>query len=893
MFNVTRWGLVLLIGLLVAKHVMAQNGVVTGSLKNSGGGAVSHASVTVCNAQGRVIAFHVSGAAGRFRLTLPATQPDSLRLKVNHLGYVPIDLSLTPGRERYDLTLTEKAIDLSEVSVKSRPKIDAHGDTLSYDVGSFAQAEDRSIGDVLRRMPGVEVSENGQIKFNGRNISNFYIDGDDLLNDQYSIGTKTIPHAIVKKLEVLQNHQPLKVLKNKTLTDRIAINLIIKDEAKLELGGQAKLGMGLPHQYDSELNTILFNKKYKMLNVLKGNNVGDDLAADFTAFDRADRLADAGNSRPGALLSAGTAGTPPLPRQRYYLNQSGSLNANNLINFAKGLQIKSNIHGLLDRHTMTYSSLSMFYLGNDTIQYTELQRIAEHPFLTEVSVTAMANEDTRYFSNTLTVNYAGERGSSVLTSNGNAINQDLRSRIRDFSNTLQYTPELKNGDIINLHWYITHYNQPQTLSLSPGIHAEILNAGKPFVGIRQFAETPIWFSRLSADYRIPKGFIKQRYRVGAVNEWQQLRSALRLSQVDGSETSFNGDNDLHWRRHRIFADGSYEYKRRRVEASLLLPLAIQRTIYRDTVFGLHAYIHRLLVNPSLRVKWMTTIEDYLLFTYGYGNHIGNSNGVYRGAVLTNYRSIHANDAQLQEHADHAFGLQYHYQRAIHMLFATAGISYTRSMANTIAANVLADDIGRTILLPFDNDVSSFSAQAGISKFIFALGATASLKASWRARRFNQFLNSIPMPFHNQSVALQPGLEARLFGCVSITYTGSGTWTISRPMERKTSTQLINRQIRRFDQSIGVTYSPFNNTFLRLTGRHQYTNQHGEAAIDYLFTDANIRYTVAKWRTDLVLNLTNLTNVTSYETYALSANHFSATQYHLRGRMALLKATFNL
>src|SRR5690606_9405119 len=116
---------------------------------------------------------------------------------------------------------------------------------------------------------------------------------------------------------------------------------------------------------------------------------------------------------------------------------------------------------------------------------------------------------TRYFSNTLTVNYAGERGSSVLTSNGNAINQDLRSRIRDFSNTLQYTPELKNGDIINLHWYITHYNQPQTLSLSPGIHAEILNAGKPFVGIRQFAETPIWFSRLSADYRIPKAFITQ------------------------------------------------------------------------------------------------------------------------------------------------------------------------------------------------------------------------------------------------------------------------------------------------------------------------------------------------------------------------------------------------
>lgn len=894
-FTVTRWGIVLVVGLLAVGSLAAQDNAVSGSLKNTNGDLISGASVTVCHQQGHVIAFKVSDAAGNFRMTLPATLPDSLRLKVNHLGYAPVDLPLTEGRNRYDLTLTETTIDLSEVSVKSRPRIDAHGDTLSYDVGSFAKAEDRSIGDVLRRMPGMEVSENGQIKFNGQSISNFYIDGDDLLNDKYSIGTKTIPHAMVKKLEVLQNHQPLKVLKNKSLTDRVALNLVIKDDAKLNLNGQAKLGVGLPYQYDSELNTILFNKKYKMLNVLKGNNVGDDLAADFTAFGMADRLADAGNSRPQALLFSGTAGNPALPRQRYYINQSASLNANNLVNLPNGLQLKSNIHGLLDYNTMTYRSLSAFYLGSDTIRYTEHQRIGERPFLTEVSLTAMANEDSHYFSNILTFVYSGERGSSILTSNDHAIDQRLNSRIRDFSNTLQYTPALKNGDVINLNWYINHYNQPQTLSLSPGIHAEVLNGGEPFASIRQFAETPTWFSRLSADYRITTGRIKQRYRVGVVNEWQQLRSALRLTQADGSEAPYSGssDNGLHWQRHQFFADGTYEYKRRRVEASLLLPLAIQHTAYRDDAFGLNRSVHRLLVNPSLRVKLMTTTEDHLSFTYSFGNHLGNINGVFRGAILANYRSIHANDAQLQEHDDHAFGLQYHYQRAIHLLFANAGITYTRSMANTIAASVLTDDIARTILLPFNNDVSSFSAQGGISKFIFALGATTSLKASWRTSRFNQFLNGVPLPFHNRSLTLQPGLEARLLGRVSITYNGSGTWTTSRPIEQKTDARLTSRQIQQFDHSVGITYSPFNNTFLRITGRHQYTSQQGQTAINYFFTDADIRYTITKWRTDFALNFTNLTNVASYETYALSANHFATTHYQLRGRMAVLKAAFNL
>ena len=891
----TYWAAALLVTLSLASPAIAQHRVISGSLKTTNSIPVTHASVTIRNPQGTVVAFCSSDTAGRFHLILPANVPDSLRMVVNHLGYAPIDRPLPVDADDYNLILHEKVIDLSEVSVRSRPRIDSRGDTLRYDVGSFAQGEDRSIGDVLRRMPGMEVSEDGQIKFNGRNISNFYIDGDDLLNDQYRIGTTTIPHTIVKNLEVLQNHEPLKVLKNKTLTDRVALNLVIKDEAKLNLSGQAKIGLGLPRQYDGELNTILFNKMYKMLNVLKGNNVGDDLSADFTAFGLTDRLTNAGNSRPRPLLSAGTVGNPALPRQRYYLNQSGALNANNLVNLTNGLQLKSNVHALLDRNTRTYQSASTYYLGNDTIRYSEHQRMDQRPFLTEVSLTATANEESHYFSNALTLAYRGERETSALTSSDETIDQRLSSHIRDFSNTLQYTPMLKNGDVISFNWYINHYNQPQTLLLNPGIHADVLNGGTPYARARQHAETPVWFNYLSADYRITKGAIKQRYRMGAVDEWQQLRSALRLTQHDGTETAYRDshDNDLHWQRHRLFVDGTYEYKRRRLEASLQLPLAFQRTAYRDNTFSLRSATHRVLINPSLWVKLMTATEDYLSLTYRYGNHLGNINGVFRGALLANYRSIQANDAGLQEHDDHAFGLQYHYQRAIYLLFVNAGITYTHSMANTIATVSLTDDIARTVLLPFDNDISSVGAHGGISKFIFAVGATASLRAAWSTTRFNQLLNGEALPYHNQSLTLQPGFEARLFRRISVTYNGTGTWTTSRPIKQQAGTLSENRQIQQFDQSIGIMYSPFSHAFISFKSRHQHTHQQGQKSINYLFIDVDIRYNITRWRTDIVFNLTNLSHITSYQTYALSANHFLNNRYNLRGRMAVLKATFNL
>lgn len=882
--------------LLWVLHVTAQSHTIQGSLKTRDGKAVSHASITVRNTEGRIVAFKSSDAAGNFVMELPdAVQPDSLILYINHLGFAKVSIPLAADRSRYDIILDEKPIDLSEVEVKSRPRITSQGDTLSYEVSSFAKAEDRSIGDVLRRMPGMEVSESGQIKYNGQRISNFYIDGDDLLNDKYSIGTKTIPHAMVQKLEVLQNHQPVKVLRNKAFSDRVAINLVIKDEARLKLSGQAKLGVGLPHQYDGELNAILFNKKYKMLNVAKGNNVGDDLAADFTAFNFSDGLSAAGNSRPKGLLSPGTAGNPGLPKQRYYFNNSGSLNANNLVNLKSGLQLKVNVNGLIDDNELAYNSRSELYLDNDTIRYTERQDIGRTPFLSDIGFNAKVNQERYYLNHALKVAYSGETGASSLLGNGIELYQRLRNRIRDFSNTLEYVPALKSGSVIELYWYLNHYNQPQTLLIRPGINEGVLNEGAPFEYIHQFAETPTWFNRVAAAYRLTGGVIRQRYGLGVINEWQRLHSALRLAQMDGRKTTYSGseDNDLHWNRHRLFMDGTYEFKRGNWEAALTVPLTFQQITYRDATFALDESERRLLFNPSFNMKMMTNVEDYLSLNYHYNQEMGNINGVFRGAVLANYRTIEANDANLQERDNHAVGLRYNFQRAIRMLFVNAGITYTKSMANTIASSIVSDTIARTVLLPFNNDVSSFSASGGLSKYVFVLGATASLKASWSSSRFNQLLNGEALPFNNRSVTVSPGVEARLFNKVSVTYSGTGTWTTSRLVNREATVQVEGRQIRRVDQSVGLTYAPLKNTFLRVDGRHQYTSQQQLADIRYFFVDATIRHRLVRWRTDMELNLTNLANVTSYETYSLSANRLGYSHYRLRGRMAVLKCIVNL
>ena len=49
--------------------------------------------------------------------------------------------------------------------------------TITYNVGSFAQKQDKTIGDVLKRMPGIDVANNGKIQYQGTDINKFYIEG--------------------------------------------------------------------------------------------------------------------------------------------------------------------------------------------------------------------------------------------------------------------------------------------------------------------------------------------------------------------------------------------------------------------------------------------------------------------------------------------------------------------------------------------------------------------------------------------------------------------------------------------------------------------------------------------------------------------------------------------
>lgn len=883
--------ILIMVCLLCCAQAFAQQKTISGKLVDQQSGSpIASASINIKSATGKIVAFKTTNAAGLFQINLPA-DPAGYTLEINHLGYQKYKRDLSDAPANLDIALEQQAVLLEDVEVKSKPAIRRIGDTLAYNVDRFAQDEDRSIGDVIKRLPGMEVTDAGQIKYQGKEISNFYIDGDDLLSDRYALGTRTIPHKMVQDIQVLNNHEHLKVLKNKRFTDQVAVNLVMKDDAKLNMTAEVKIGAGLPEQYNSELNSMLFNKKVKMLNSFNANNVGNDLSHELIGYSQNNTLARLGTLPINNLLSLGTVGAPPIAKQHYFINNSGSLNTNNLFNLKNNWQVKSTIQAVYNQSSQNFNGQTDYFTADETISFTESQQTETKQFLAAIRLSANKNVEKKYINNAFSFEYEKEDALADILSNGEAIGVNKNHRIQGFSNNLEYVPELANKHIMQMSWFVNYGSKPQELVLSPGIFPDLFNAGLPYEATTQQVDVPNFFTRVSAGYRVPKGKINQYYSGAVSIEDQKLRSSIYTNDQGTAQATRldSTTNDMHWTRIQYSAIAEYGWKKGRMETSLTLPLTFQSTRFSDPTYDLDDTQNQWLFLPSFQLKQKVGREDEFDFSYRFSNNFGNIQDVYRGIIIRNYRSLSQNTAEINESAVHSLALNYRMNRTVNMLFANWGITYSKTQREAMVSQQITNNISQTVLLPIPNEMNAYSMQIGIDKYIFPLAGTVKLNAGVTYTDYEQLFNEALLPFQSMTYFLRPRLEIKLWKAVNLSYQGALEWSNAQQQNQPE----LNNAVFNLSQNIGLPFSVFNSVYIRLSGRHLYTRQPALNDFNYFFADVSARYRIRNWKTDVELNVSNLANIKTFQTYVISANQQSQNNYELRGRMAVLKVIFAL
>lgn len=186
------------------------------------GNPLTSVTCRVLTAGGKLSAFGISNGEGE--LTVKAHKTDILEFAL--IGYAKkrIEASACQTGKTTTVRLTEEAVEIREVTVKV-PPIRAKSDTITYNVGSFLKPGDAHLEDVLKKLPGISVADNGTVSYQGKAINKFYIEGKDLLGSSYNQATRNMPADAVSTVEVLENHQPIKMLRGRQQTDDAALNV--------------------------------------------------------------------------------------------------------------------------------------------------------------------------------------------------------------------------------------------------------------------------------------------------------------------------------------------------------------------------------------------------------------------------------------------------------------------------------------------------------------------------------------------------------------------------------------------------------------------------------------------------------------------------------------------
>ncbi|MDE6533491.1 MAG: TonB-dependent receptor [Muribaculaceae bacterium] len=270
-----------MLSLFVAVSAVAQVNVSGTVLDKDSNEPLTGASVIVKGADGKIKKYATSKADGGFAMSLPSVA--GCRLEVSMMSFAKQSIPLDSVAFPLTVQLEPGSTLLKEVTVKS-DRIREQGDTITYNVGSFAQQQDRSIGDVLKRMPGINVESSGKIQYQGEDINKFYIEGSDLLGGKYGIATNGISHEDVGAVEVMENHQPMQVLSGISFSDKAAINLKLKNKAKATWSFHGDAGGGYSWQpdgaiWDGELFAMAVMPNFQNITTFKTNNIGEDLSA--------------------------------------------------------------------------------------------------------------------------------------------------------------------------------------------------------------------------------------------------------------------------------------------------------------------------------------------------------------------------------------------------------------------------------------------------------------------------------------------------------------------------------------------------------------------------------------------------------------------------------------
>lgn len=731
------------IGTMLLMVLTVKGQTLTGKIVTTDNIPINHASVCLKN-DNSIVAFGFSDKQGHF--SFDAKGKTYSEVEVRQMGYATQRILRENYLNGQTIKLTEQPQELKEVVVKSQ-KIRQEGDTLNFLVSAFRDKQDRVIADVIRKIPGLTVNSDGTIEYQGQLINKFYIEGMDLLGNRYAQASENIDAGKVKKVQVLERHQPIRALRNVDFSEQAALNIVLADSSKNVWNHTAEVSTGAALNgendwlYDGRLMSMLFARKAQSISMYKANNTGKDIAQEITPSGY---LADTAPTDDGILENISLP-APDLREQRSHFNESHLMATNWLFKTRAGNDIRLQLNGITDRSKQR-QSLSVVYTAADgAVTIQDVSAISHHDAFS-AEMLYKQNTDRQYLTNNVSgyIDFDRSNGLSVL--NGRETRESVKPRQRYVSDKLSFVRNIDSRHTLSANAYISLNELPGQLLLTDST-TERLRQRSLLGGF-------------DAHFGDKVGAVYLHYNVGTDFKTQRLH-------IQHTTT----DTRQGYQEWRSFVTPSLSYK------SSIIDLKASLTVYLTNRTYESQHKSNVTLEPNVFFRLLPASSLSATLSYDYSWHPEGLLRLLNVPVFSDYITMTRGTGRLDETMTHRLKANVEYKDVARGFFASAGYLFANNRHQRLYARRIVSGVYES----YATDQTANSTAHGINGRVSvgwngAAGFVTSLSAASHWSNYDMLLNGEARAFLMQTAMLTATVSANPLDWLGIEHRSSYHYT---------------------------------------------------------------------------------------------------------------------
>ena len=905
---------------LIASTTFAQIKV-EGVVKDSIGNPLELANVIAINQETKALdSYGITNDKGRYKLNLKSNV--SYNLQVSYIGKKTFEEVLTTSDVDMvkDFTLQNDNM-LDAVELTYEMPVTIKGDTLIYNADSFIRETDKKLEDVLKRLPGVEINEDGQIEVEGKVVSKVMVEGKDFFDGDTKLAIKNIPADAIDKVQVLKNYDEVGQLRSvRSNEDNIAINIKLKEGKKNFWFGEITAGIGLDERYLVHPKLFYYSPKYSINIITDMNNIGE------VPFTRRDYFNFSGGFR-GLHGNSGTNFNVTSADMGFLTTQN---------NRAKSIDTKFGAANFSYSPKKTLD-LSGFAIYSGT--RTEIQQNSVRQYI-ELDNGNISPPDETTTSNTHQKSDLGllKLSVSYKHNSNNHLDYDVFGRISKqtefqdfFSSISSNVDEIQEQNPFsisqNLNYYYTldeknifafsaqHLWQDEDPFYNAILEKAAFGEPEPFqlASFLGLDEYQIGFN-VAQDKRVKTNKFDAKldywyvlnnksninFTFGALLSSQKFNSEIFQILDNGNKFTLDNaqtevENDIKYNFTDLYF--GFHYRLKTGIFTITPGFSVHSYTTKNQQFASETKSNFFRVLPDFNTRIQLKKSENLNFRYSMRTSFTDVNQLALGVVLNNYDALYQGNRDLEESLSHNINLSYFSFNMFNYTNVHAFLNYSKRIDQIRSQSVFLTvpnpipgepDIQTTnrITTPFNSNFADETFSA-VGRFERTFGKIkASVRGNFSYSKFNQIVNG----------------QQR----VNESFTQSYRTRLSTNFRNAPNVEIgYNLTINEYDQGGGrtkfFTNSPFINvdayilksfTFRADYSYYNYRNE-VETLNNYSFLDASLEYQKKDSKWEYKLGVTNILNTESLNQDNLNTLFTSTSEYFIQPRYVVFSIKYDL